>query len=126
MCVICFQVDLKLPRHMLKTDSSTRWNSTYAMMVRLLEQEDAVRRVLADDSKTSHLLSGWWQDSMVLKDVTGALRDFAELTDALSGETHVTISAVIPLLDYIKKKAEGDCSQGEICFIYLVTYMFNE
>lgn len=69
------QVDLGLPQHQLKTDSSTRWGSTYTMMLRILEQQEAVKRVLVDDPKTAHLLAGWWQTKEVLTAITTALKD---------------------------------------------------
>ena len=74
-----------------------------AMVARLLEQEDAVRVVLSSDRKTSHLIPTW-QDIEVLESISKALSPNSELTDFLSGEDHVTASAVIPVLHNLKAK----------------------
>ena len=74
-----------------------------AMITRLLEQEEAVRVVLSCDRKTGHLIPKW-QDIEVLESISKALSPIAELTDFLSGENHITISSVIPVLHNLKNK----------------------
>ena len=74
-----------------------------AMVSRLLEQEEAVRVVLSSDRKTTHLLPTW-QDIEVLESISKALSPIAELRDFLSGENHITISAVLPVLHNLKAK----------------------
>ena len=44
------QTDIRTPRHCLIQDVSTRWNSTFFMIERLLEQRWPVTAVLADTS----------------------------------------------------------------------------
>ncbi|XP_071845740.1 E3 SUMO-protein ligase ZBED1-like [Apostichopus japonicus] len=78
-------------------ESVTRWGSRYDMIKRLLDHDEAVRRVLAMDPKTSHLLPTW-QDMDVLKSICSALEQVSKFTDMISGENHVTISSVIPTL----------------------------
>lgn len=108
------QLDLNLPLHQLKADCSTRWGSTNAMMVRVLEQQQAIRRVLAEDSKISNMLAGWWQTEQTLQATTSALNHYVKMTDGLSGEKHVTISTVLPLLFYINKLANRHEGEGEV------------
>lgn len=74
-----------------------------AMVTRLLEQEDAVRVVLSGDRKISHLIPTW-QDVQVLESISKALSPVSELTDFLSGDNHVTVSSVIPVLHNLKTK----------------------
>ncbi len=74
-----------------------------AMVARLLEQEEAVRAVLSSDRKTSHLIPSW-QDVEVLESIHVALSPLADLTDFLSGENHITISSIIPVLHNLKTK----------------------
>ena len=64
-------------------------------MKRILEQEEALRSVLSADRKTIHLIP-IWQDMDVLQSINAALDPLAMLTDVLSRETNVTISAVLP------------------------------
>ncbi len=71
------------------------------MVKRILQQEQAIRSVLSADRKTTHLIPTW-QDIDVLQSIDAALNPLASLTDLLSGETYVTISAVLPLLHLIE------------------------
>lgn len=50
------QKSLKLPQHALIHDEPTRWGSTYDMVERFCEQQQAVSAVLADDRKKWHLM----------------------------------------------------------------------
>lgn len=71
------------------------------MVDRILEQEAAIRQVLSGDRKSSHLIPSW-QDVDVLESVSKALSPLKEFTDILSGERHVTVSAVKPMLKVLK------------------------
>ena len=81
------------------------------LVKRMLEQESAVRVVLSADRKVSHLVPSW-QDMEVLQSINGALSPLSSLTDILSGETYVTVSSVIPMLQLIEasnlKEKESD------------------
>ena len=70
------------------------------MVIRILEQEKAIRVALSMDRKTSHLIPTW-QDIDVLQSLKAAIGPLMSLTD-LSGETYVTVSAVLPLLHLIQ------------------------
>ena len=67
------------------------------MLERTTEQQEAIRIVLASDRKVSHLIPTW-QDFDVIDSIIAALGPLGELTDALSAEKNITISAVRPLL----------------------------
>ena len=67
------------------------------MVRRLLEQEEAIRVVLSFDRKFAHLVPTW-QDIDVLESLSKALSPVADLTDFLSGEKHISISSVLPVL----------------------------
>ena len=73
------------------------------MVERILEQEEAIRVTLSADRKTSHLVPTW-QDIDVLQEIHIALSPLSSLTDILSAESYVTVSAVIPLLQLIDNK----------------------
>ena len=80
-------------------------------MNRLLEQEEAVRVALSTDRKTTHLLPTW-QDIDVLQSINAALNPLTTLTDLLSAEKYVTVSAVLPLVHLVEnnilKEVESD------------------
>ena len=95
------QKDLGLPQQQLITESPTRWGSRQAMIERLLEQEEAVSRVLAADKKCLHLVPTS-QTLGVLTSINKAVKPLQEFTDALSGESYVTVSFVKPTLSLFR------------------------
>ena len=84
----------ELPHHTLVTAHPTRWGS---LISRIFEQDAAIRMILSDDRKTTHLIQTW-QDTMVLESLNAALSPVAEFTDFMSGEKYVSISAIKPLM----------------------------
>ena len=98
--LVIAQEQKKLPVHRLKLDVVTRWGSAYDMVERVLEQMEAIRIVLGGDRNSSHLIPTW-QDRDVLDSVAAALKPLKVMTDALSGEKCITISAVKPLLNHL-------------------------
>ena len=79
------------------------------MVSRLLEQEEAVRIVLSSDKKTSHLIPSW-QDTQIWESISKALSPIAELTDFLSGDSHVTISSIQPVLHNLHSRVLAEDS----------------
>ena len=71
------------------------------MIERVLELLPAIRSVLVQDRKYSHL-NPTWQDVSVLESINAAMKPLADLTDVLSGEKYVTVSSVKPVLELIK------------------------
>ncbi len=69
------QDELGLPKHMLTTETPTRWGSRQMMIQRVLEQERAISQVLKADRKSRHLVLSW-QDMDVLEAVNKVCRCF--------------------------------------------------
>lgn len=67
------------------------------MLERIIEQQQAISAVLAEDRKNWHRMptDGEWS---TLENVVEVLKPLAYLTDALSGEKQVTASAILPVL----------------------------
>ena len=95
------QIEKGLPEHSLVTDCPTRWGSQQKMVARILEQDAAIRQVLSEDRKTSHLIPTW-QDTMVLESISSALTPLQDFTDMLSGEKYVSISLIKPLIKHLR------------------------
>lgn len=95
------QKSLNLPQHTLIHDEPTRWGSTYDMVERFCEQQQAVSAVLAEDRKKWHLMPRD-TDMTTLEIVRDVLAPLSDFTDALSGEKETTISSVLPLMWKIK------------------------
>lgn len=73
------------------------------MVSRFLEQEDAIRTVLSADRKAAHLIPTW-QDLEVLTTIDQVLLPLSNLTNILSAEEYVTVSAILPMLQLIDTK----------------------
>ena len=102
-----------LPQHKLKGDVSTRWGSTYEMVSRIVEQQQAVSAVLVEDRKywnkipTDH-------EFTVLETLVEVLGNVSYLTDALAGEQEVTISALLCILKHINSKLSPDVKDSRL------------
>lgn len=109
--IAAVQVELGLPDHKLISESPTRWGSRQQMIERILEQEKAIGQILGADKKTRHLVPTW-QDIDVLESVNKAIKPLHDFTDALSGESYVSISFLKPTLhlfsDSLLKSKKGD------------------
>ena len=93
------QTQLGLKNHKLIGAVSTRWGSTYEMIERILEQQQAIAAVLAEDRKYRHKMPTE-SEFTTLEAVAAVLKPLSILTDAFSGD-EVTASALRPILKHI-------------------------
>ena len=70
------------------------------MIARILEQQQAICAVLADDKKNWYRMPSD-REFTTLEIVSQVLQPLSVFTDALSGESQVTVSAIRPLLKHI-------------------------
>uniref|UniRef100_A0AAR2KXW3 HAT C-terminal dimerisation domain-containing protein n=1 Tax=Pygocentrus nattereri TaxID=42514 RepID=A0AAR2KXW3_PYGNA len=84
------QADLELPEHALIHDVITRWGSTFEMISRFLEQQQAVCAVLANERSTWHLMPKD-SDLAILENVSQLLQTF-------------TLSSLSPVLEHIRSE----------------------
>ena len=95
------QVQMNLPEKKLKQDISTRWNSTFYMIQRLLEARWPVVAVLSDESVTKRsdrfldLRSEKWD---LLQELAKVLEPIEIATVFLSYESNVSISCIYPIV----------------------------
>lgn len=78
--------------YFISQDCPTQWGTKQKMVERILEQEQAIARVLVSDRKQQHLILKW-QDKEVLTSLQESLKPVADFTDILSGERYVTVSS---------------------------------
>jgi len=84
----------KKPRTLIQ-EVSTRWNSMFALIKRILETNEAICNTLLNTRKAPQPLTA--DDILILKDLEKLLNPFDEITKRISGTTYVTISLIIPL-----------------------------
>lgn len=91
------QEEYHLPKHKLISETPTRLGSHQQMVKRVLKQKRAITEVLSKDKKTRPLIPTW-QDVDVLESIDAALSPLLEFTDALSGESYVSVSFLKPVM----------------------------
>ena len=83
------------------------------MIARILEQQQALCAVLAEDRRNWHRMPSDSEFS-TLEAVSSVLQPLTVFTDALSGEKNVTVSAIRPLLKHILEElvasTDVDCA----------------
>lgn len=100
------QKELKLPEHKLVQDVTTRWNSTFYMINRLIEQKRAISLYITDNPSTANLQQLTERQWEILRECITLLKPFEEVTK-ITSSTLASISEVIPhtnaLLKYLSK-----------------------
>lgn len=102
---------LQLPEHKLIMDVRTRWNSSYLMVERFLEQQVAVIATLSDESlkkqseiKSIHAASLLdQQDVYQCEQFLELMKPLYHATLAMSPDQRPTVGLVLPLLQKLKE-----------------------
>lgn len=101
------QKRLKLPLHELIQSCRTRWNASYYMINRTLEQKEAIISVLEDEEETPRQTAAKLK---LTEEEWAALRELDELlepleitTTVMSSENNVTLSMARPLVHSLLK-----------------------
>lgn len=89
------QREMKGEERKLIQDVVTRWNSTYYMFSRLVEQHSVVTAALCFMDRADLILSSG--DAVIIKDALVLLAPFEEATREMSTEKFVCVSKIIPL-----------------------------
>ncbi|XP_039456235.1 E3 SUMO-protein ligase ZBED1-like [Oreochromis aureus] len=91
---------LQLPTHKLIHDVPTRWNSTYDMLERYLEQQTAIYSALTDKTLKKNvrdIITLSDEDVRVAEEVLQLLKPLKVVTTMLSTETAPSVSMILPL-----------------------------
>lgn len=103
------QEQMGTPQHKLSQDVPVRWNSSFYMIKRLLEQRWPVTAALSDPEVTKaakHYLDMKADQWSILEDLHQALEPFEQATVFLSGEAYVTISVLPPMVKGLQKATQ--------------------
>ena len=96
---------LELPQHNLIIDVKTRWNSTYLMVERYIEQHMAVMATFGDEklkSQLKHAVDLTDFSIRVAEEYINLMREMYKATLAMCSEKHPTVSIVLPMLFKLK------------------------
>lgn len=103
-----YQVQQNQEPKRLIQDVDTRWNSTYYMVKRVVELEEAIRSTMAFVGRDLPILTD--EDWKTYKELCYILRPFEELTTIMSGQKYLTGSFVIVMTRCLK---EACCKLSE-------------
>lgn len=87
------------PIRVLCLDVTTRWNSLYDMLNRLVQERDNIRMALAEIKQDASNLSD--ADWHVCEQLIKLLRPFYDITVHLSSESQLTLSLLSPMINYL-------------------------
>ena len=90
------QADLHSVQHNLLHDVVTRWNSSYYMIERVVEQQQPICAALLELRKGELMPSD--HEFAAMSDFLSVMKPFVQITEALGGEEWITITMVRPLL----------------------------
>ncbi|KAL4460785.1 hypothetical protein ABPG72_002906 [Tetrahymena utriculariae] len=84
--LIAKQKDLQIPVRRLKVDVKTRWNSTFAMLQRFIENEKAILLILIEQRKqfNNYLLEN--EEWTLVNDLISELRPYEQLINYISSD----------------------------------------
>lgn len=99
---------LGLRRKKLIQDEPTRWDSTFQMIERLLEQKNAVSLCSSELNLSTTLTSCDWN---TIGSIEPILKLFAEVTKTVS-KSSCSISEVIPILNSLRRAIKSDDTKG--------------
>ena len=93
------QSQLNIPQHSLIQDQATRWNSSYYMLLRLIEQKTALLAAGAESACSHELRAEQWN---LADKVVHLLQPFEEATREASGD-YSSASVTIPIVNSLKR-----------------------
>ena len=106
------QCQIKLPEHKLIQEVETRWNSTFYMFERIVEQHQAITTALCLHNRNDLCLSA--ADVKLLEESLSVLQPFEAATREISADQFVSISKAIPLARSLQRLTAGSSHQTSL------------
>ena len=106
------QCQIKLPEHKLIQEVDTRWNSTFYMFERIVEQHQAITTALCLSNRNDLCLSA--ADVKLLEESLSVLQPFEAATREISADQYVSISKAIPLARSLQHLTAGSSHQTSL------------
>ena len=101
----------------LVTDVSTRWQSTYAMLKSVVDNQEVLQICPPNVIPPDKLLSD--KDFAVLRELAAGLLPYYEVTNDIQGEYYPTMNELLPtwfgLVEDAEDYAKTRCSRGKLC-----------
>ena len=107
------QTSFLLPEHKLIQQVSTRWNSSYYMLDRYLEQYEPIQMALSSQGRLDLAIP--IEKNELIKQIITILHPFEAVTTELSSEKHVSASKIIPLARGLQKITNSSTISSPFC-----------
>lgn len=106
---------LDLPNHRLIIDVATRWNSSYEMVERYLEQQAAIYSALTEKNvRTKDIANLSDQELSYAENIVEVMKPLKTITAVISTETSPSFSMILPLQTTILKSTEKNTADAPI------------
>ncbi|XP_060791742.1 zinc finger BED domain-containing protein 4-like [Neoarius graeffei] len=106
---------LDLPHHSLIIDVATRWNSSYEMVERYLEQQAAIYSALTEKKiKTKGIANLSDQELSYAENIVDVMKPLKMITAVIRTETAPSISMILPLQTTILNATQENTSDAPI------------
>lgn len=89
---------LALPQKKLIQSVETRWNSTYDMIMSVLEQQLPISAVLLEGGDKTKQLSLEYNDVKLLEQLCLLLKPLKDVTVKISGQSYTTLTTIAPTM----------------------------
>lgn len=100
-CLKLMQLRLGKPQHKLLMDVPTRWNSSFDMCSRYLEQQAPVYAALVEMKKVSDVATLSESDVQNIENIVEVLRPLKTVTTMMCSQKHPTVSLIHPLKEML-------------------------
>ena len=114
------QTRLNLPDHKLIQQVDTRWNSTYYMLQRYLEQHEAIKTTLCLLDRSDLMIPT--PHNSALEEVVKILGPFENVTRELSSDKYTSVSKIVPISRCLQRLVSNKMTTRPLA-VYLVTEM---
>ena len=101
------QTQLQLPKHQLMKECTTRWNSTYYMLERLLEQRRAITTTLPETNCSVELTMMQWTLVGHLVELLCPFEEFSREFERADASLSLVIPAIRLLNRHVSKPLAG-------------------
>ena len=101
---------LHLDNHKLIQDIQTRWNSTYLMFERIIEQNEAITTALCLLSRNDLCLTE--SEISTLREAIAILKPFEAATKEMSADQYISLSKIIPMSKSLQQLTVAACASA--------------
>ena len=117
------QSDLHVPPHRLIQEVSTRWNSSFYMVERIVEQQQPLCATLFELRKGDLMPTD--NEFSTMETYLSVMKPLVEITEVLGGQKYVSVSSLRPIIHKLKNTYLSPCASDNRVAKMLRSKMLN-